>query len=60
MTVLHERRKVRNCKICCPGQQIEGEEGIEQIHEVCFEIFECGRKRLGEQVRVGAEDGTVK
>lgn len=61
MTVLHERRKGRNSKMCCAGQQKEeGEEGLGQVHEVCFEILECGRRRLGEQVTVGAEDGTIK
>ena len=58
---LHESREVRNCKTCCAGQQKEeGEEGIEQIREVCFEILESGRRRLGEQFGVGAEDSTIK
>jgi len=48
MTVLQERMKVGNCKMCCAGQQKEeGEEGLEQIREVCFEILECRRRRLG-------------
>jgi len=39
MIVLHEGRKVCNCKICCDGQQKEGEEETEQIHEICYEIL---------------------
>jgi hypothetical protein len=59
--LIQERRKVRNCKICCTGQQKEEEEeGVEQMHVVCFEILERGRRRLGEQVGVGAEDDTIK
>ena len=48
MTILQERRKVRHCKMCCAAQQKEeGEEGLGQIREVCFEILEYGRRRLG-------------